>query len=280
MRTPLFLMVILALAPTLRAAETATMEVRTLVWYHDLEEENLNTWWDGATLRIEQPARRFILLYREKGQLFTGLETRDGLYWKFDWPVLSARLKEQAVRSRELKQSLLTGDGSAALMGNARPPEPEKPPTDIFWLEKDGGWSGSGSPRGVVQVDADAKAPAAELAFWNRFAQATDIMRTVAVREMAPGDLVGILATFPARAGSPRVLRWRRNGENAETLKLVASRVEPLDPARFAVPPTYRESKLAAIDGIFDETPGPYHGPKEITTPQMPDTPDEGAFHH
>jgi hypothetical protein len=277
-RLGFILLLLLSAVPALRAA--ATMEVYTVAWYHDLTEERLTAYWDGATLRVEQPDRRFILLYREKDQLFTGLETRDAIYWKFDWPRLSAKLQEQAVRSRELKKSLLTGDNAAGLMGTAPHPEAEKPPADIFWLEKDGGWIGTGSPRGDLLVTSDPHAPEAEAAFWSRLAQAADILRTVAVREMAPGDLLLMMKTFPARAGAPRVIRWRRNGEIAETLKWVDGRTVPLDPARFAVPSTYRENKLATIDGIFEDAPAPYHGPKEIEHLQAPDTPDEGAFHH
>lgn len=240
-------------------ARAATMEVYVLVWnIGNIERHTLTVRWDGATLRIDHPDVPFAALYHEKDETFIGLELRDAQYWKFNWPALSRTLHRQRESSEKLRQNLITGDNAASLLGNARTPSHEETPVEIAWApgKSPSTWTGTGSPRGTIELVA-GPASAAVTAFWQRFAKAQDILRTVAVRELAPGDLLPLISSLPPAASAPAFLRWTRNGEVAESLRLAKVRTDPLDPALFVPPPVYRETKLSTIDGISDDNGAP-----------------------
>jgi len=235
-----------------------TMEVYEIVWTEGMDQQTLRASWDGTTLRIDQPDDRFAVLYREKEETFIGLELRDAMDWKFNWPALREALRRQKDQSRDLQQNLVTGDNSVNLLGNIQAPSHEEPPTVVTWQVKAGSpgtWAGIGSPRGTVEADTGGTFPGLA-AFWQRYAQAADIIRTVAVREMAPSDLLPVISTLPAGAQNVTTLRWYRNGEMAETLKVIP-RTEPLDPAKFVVPGVFRETKLSTLEGLLDDGSSP-----------------------
>jgi len=243
----------------LRAA--GTMEVYEIVWTEGMDQQKLRAYWDGATLRLDQPDDRFAVLYHDKEGTFIGLELRDAFDWKFNWPALQAALQRQKDPSRNLQQNMLTGDNSVNLLGNVEAPSHEEPTTVVTWQSKAGApgtWTGTGSLRGTVEADGGGAAGLAT--FWPRYAEVADVIRTAAVREMAPSDLLPLISALPETQRNVTTLRWYRNGEMAEELKVTA-RIEPLDPTRFIIPSVFRETKLSTLEGVIDEAPAPEKRP-------------------
>ncbi len=261
-RLALCFLAVLGGALPLRAA--GTMETYEIVWTLGMDQQKLRAYWDGATLRIDQPDDRFAVLYHEKDETFIGLELRDDFDWKFNWAALQVALQRQKDQTHDLQQNMLTGDNSVNLLGNIPAPSHEEPSTVVSWQPKAGStgtWTGTGSLRGTVEASAGGTFPGLA-SFWTRYAKAADIIRTVAVREMAPSDLLPLVSALPEGARTITTLKWYRNGEMAETLQVTA-RSEPLDPSHFTIPPHFRETKLSTLDGVLEEAPAPEKHPSE-----------------
>ncbi|MDE1171680.1 MAG: hypothetical protein PW734_10830 [Verrucomicrobium sp.] len=233
---------------------TASVECR----YPD-SRETLELFWDGARLRIEQPSRRFGILYDTKTGDLVGLEERDAYYWKFNWPEVAAAVRKQR-RGQNILDENLPGFPAASRQGG----------DDGRWLwhfeggdGKEKTWEAAGEGTRAVEAHipflnkADPQA-GAKLALWKRFALVSDVVRLVAMREVAPDGIEPLFNSLPADAGCPAALTWMEHGSARNTMALAEFRADaPLKASRFEIPKSYRITDLDALDGILKEAAPP-----------------------
>ncbi|SDU11340.1 hypothetical protein SAMN05444156_2031 [Verrucomicrobium sp. GAS474] len=250
----------------------------TLLWTKGQEKQKLFLSWNGETLRIEQPEKRFTVLYRERDGLVTGLEGRDGVYWKFEWPKLSILLKERkaaAARYATTSNGYLGGGSDASRPADAPPPKPvplwhyradaENPAnehhrTDLpFFLETPLPSVGNEERNTLLLVARCAPKEIPPLtALWVRFSQAAEIIRTIAVRELSPSGLADPIASLAARQTTPLEFRVEFHQAVSESIALVAHSWKTglaLEPGRFSAPKNYRETTLTPLEDLLGTTP-------------------------
>ena len=263
MRTSLLLLLLAALPFPARAADV--VEVRTLLWQHGAERDKLVCAWDPVSgqMRVEMPDRRFGVIWREKDDFFTGLEERDAMYWEFSWPQISAAVGKHTGAASDFKEPIV--DASAGALGKAPAPVTETAPSAILWKmkamgDKDAVWTGLVNATVDVEARVVPQPPAGLEMFWKRYARVADLMRLVAVREMGPGDLTPLVASFvnmPEANRSPLALTWINGTTPTNVVTVADSKTVPRDPVRFAAPSGYQKTTLSTLEGLLEEAPAP-----------------------
>jgi len=266
----LSVLVLLALPCLARAEGNAASASATVVWTKGQEKQRIVLTWNGEVLRIDQPEKRFAVLYRERDGLVTGLEIRDGVYWKFEWPKLEIILKERkAVAAHYAGESGLLGEEmTKPLPAEKLPPawtyrpdpaNPKSLPDRPFYLETP---KERDKPGLVLVARCAPTEDKAQTALWLRFTKAADIVRTVALREAGPSGLADAVASLAEKQATPIEFRTEFHGGLIESVQLLpdswktgADAVDADDPGRFAPPKSFHETGLTPLEDLLGTAP-------------------------
>jgi len=228
-----------------------------------------------GNIRASRPRDRFTILYRDRGEEFTGLEERDGRYWTFTWPAVQA-----AVAKTEANKNLLSGGMDLGdEFGSAAPEKAADPtlPRHTYTWAKSGRtdtrngvpvaeWVGTSSTGQLITAWATQQGQGDLLQHLERVGQVNQQMSLAVVRVILPPEYFAAARDLGAKGwvplditigGGPVAGRERVKLKSAGTAKVSAS--------DFTVPEEFQKTDSVAMEGLFQEVEAPrHHEPQNV----------------
>ena len=93
---------------------------------------------------------------------------------------------------------------------------------------------------------------------WLRYTQAAEVVRTVAIRELAPNGLYDAVASLAARQTTPLEFRTEFHGVVSESLVLLPDSWKSgvsVEADRFVAPKNFRETTLTTLEELLGTAP-------------------------
>lgn len=217
-------------------------------------------------IRVDRPWDRFAVIYQEQGEAFTGLELRDGKYWRFRWPEVKAAVAETE-RAKQKLGGMDWGDGFASYDLEQPWEKAETIPEDQYtWSNtKETAtrmglpvtkWRGKSSTGPEILAWAAAEGDDKLAAKLERLRRMNEPLELAAVRGFLPKSFFIAAQDLGKRGWVPlEVLIGSGPEKGRERVTLQGMAETQASAGKFAPPSNFRETQLLALEGIFQEVP-------------------------
>ncbi|MEM1058256.1 MAG: hypothetical protein AAGK14_03330 [Verrucomicrobiota bacterium] len=217
-------------------------------------------------IRLERPHQRYTILYDAPTETYTGLELRDGKYWRFRWPEVEAAVSE-TTRNKQLLQSMDLGGILEAETEPAAGPSTEGLPVPAYQWHSTGRtgtrlgksvteWIGRSDTGQLITAWATREEPEGLSTLLKQLAPVNRQIQLAVVRSPLPQELFTAAEGLSAEGWVPLDVSIGGGPvEGRERVVLKSISAVNASPKAFSVPEGFRETDAVAMRGIFAEVP-------------------------
>lgn len=222
----------------------------------------------GDHIRVDRPRDRYAVIYRDRGEEFTGLELRDSKFWRFRWPEVKEAVAETE-RNKQKLGGMDWGDGFASYDLEQPWQKAQTLPRATYqWTQGPetgrrldlpvSKWIGVSETGQQIVVWATRQGDGRLSGQLERLHRMNEPLELAAVRGVLPKEYFIAARDLAPQGWVPLdvlIGSGPEKGRERVFLKTVSD--TQLEAARLAPPPEFRESPLLALEGIFQEAPDP-----------------------
>ncbi len=218
-------------------------------------------------VRVDRPWDRFAVIYQDQGEAFTGLELRDGKYWRFRWPDVKAAVAETE-RAKQKLGGMDWGDGFASYDLEQPWEKADTIPEDQYtWTRTEETakklvgypvtkWIGKSPTGPEILAWAATESDGKLAARMDRLRRMNEPLELAAVRGFLPKGFFVAARDLGKQGWVPlEVLIGSGPEKGRERVTLQAIAEVPASADKFVPPSNFRETQLLALEGIFQEVP-------------------------